>query len=362
MARRKASQFRIAFSYVFDYALCIVLIGVWSYIATFEPSYSRFSLSDITLQYPIADPETVPYGLAVVYSIIVPLAVIVLWPLVVDHFRYHSSFSSRLWDVNAGILGLLLSEAITLVITTSLKEIVGRPRPDAIARCMPEDGATDASPYGLSDITVCTQPDKDILAEGFRSWPSGHSSTAFAGLGYLSFYLAGKLSLYDNKGEVWKATAVMFPFLGAAAIATSRVKDHRHHGTDVLTGSIMGFVIAWMSYRMYFPSLNDTAREGRAWSIRSWGEAKVSPEIVEPEDEIDEEERIALANQELRRRQVAAQRNGNYDYDPRYSQSAQSYNDETYDSRLDSASSTTEHPLRPQITTESDGNPFEPRR
>lgn len=55
-----------------------------------------------------------------------------------------------------------------------------------------------------------------------RSCPSGHSSSSFSGLGYLSFYLAGKLHLFDRRhysGPLWIA---MTPLLGAALIAVSR--------------------------------------------------------------------------------------------------------------------------------------------
>ncbi|KAK9463248.1 phosphatidic acid phosphatase type 2/haloperoxidase [Lipomyces oligophaga] len=286
---KAASPLRIAFSYVFDYVVVFVLAGIWSYIATLEPNYSRFSLTDKTLQYPIADPETVPFGSCLVYSVLLPIAVIAVWSFVVDRLRY--SHNELLWEFNVGFLGIALSESFTFVITTSLKGIVGRPRPDSIARCLPYSGAADAEVWGLSEVLkVCTQTDPAILAEGWRSWPSGHSSTAFAGLGYLSFFLAGKLSLYDTRGEAWKAAIVMFPLLGAGAIATSRIKDHRHHGTDVLSGSIIGLAVAWAAYRLYYPSLADTARQGRAWPIRMYGSSKLSPPVPFADELVDDEE------------------------------------------------------------------------
>jgi len=42
--------------------------------------------------------------------------------------------------------------------------------------------------HGLTDWRVCTKTDK--LQEGFRSFPSGHSSFAWTGMWFLVLYLA----------------------------------------------------------------------------------------------------------------------------------------------------------------------------
>ncbi|KAK9374256.1 phosphatidic acid phosphatase type 2/haloperoxidase [Lipomyces chichibuensis] len=330
MARRRASHIRILLSYAFDYVVLVVLIAIWGYMSTLPPNFSRFALTDITLQYPIANPETVSYPLACILCIAVPAGIVTFWSLVVDLFRYRGTLRSRLWELNCGILGLALSITMTIVITTTLKAIVGRPRPDAIDRCQPAAGSIDGYPYGLSSVDICTQTDRSVLEEGWRSWPSGHSSTAFAGLFYLSLYWAGKLSLYDNKGEVWKTAMVMFPTLGAGAIATSRLLDHRHHGTDVLSGSLLGVGTAWMAYRLYFPSLQDTVREGRAWGIRSWGETKVSPDANDGIDgpmSREDESRVDVEIGEFRRRQTSSQP---YETQPYANRGAAGYIPEEY--------------------------------
>lgn len=46
---------------------------------------------------------------------------------------------------------------------TATKLCAGRPRPDVIDRCQPEDGAANAVLYGLTTVSVCTQTDKHIL-------------------------------------------------------------------------------------------------------------------------------------------------------------------------------------------------------
>ena len=63
----------------------------------------------------------------------------------------------------------------------------------------------------------------------------------------------------------------LVPTLGAALVAGSRIMDARHHPFDVLFGSLLGMLIAWISYRQYFPSPSDVLAKGRAHPMRTWG-------------------------------------------------------------------------------------------
>jgi len=78
---------------------------------------------------------------------------------------------------------------------------------------------------------------------------------AFAGLGFLAFYLAGKIHIFDHKGNVGKVWIFLAPFAGAGLVAISRTMDYRHHWQDVLVGSSLGFIMSYFSYRQYYPSL-----------------------------------------------------------------------------------------------------------
>lgn len=159
----------------------------------------------------------------------------------------------------------------------TFKNAVGKPRPDFIDRCQPVRGSHDPVPFGLSNSTICTQTDQAIMKDGFRSFPSGHSSTSFAGLFYLSLYLAAKLHILDSKGEVWKVFVCLIPTLGAGLIAATRIMDARHHPFDVISGSLLGVLCAWVAYRQYFPPIHETWRKGRAYPIRSWSQESLPP-------------------------------------------------------------------------------------
>lgn len=110
------------------------------------------------------------------------------------------------------------------------------------------------------------------------SFPSGHSSAAFAGFGFLALYLNAKLKVVGRtqshaqeagstnegtgaEGETlqtirhWKFVVWVLPWLFALLIAASKVRDGWHHPVDVLFGSLVGIAFAHMAYHCVFRSV-----------------------------------------------------------------------------------------------------------
>jgi len=85
------------------------------------------------------------------------------------------------------------------------------------------------------------------------------------------------MHILDNRGEVWKTIIVLVPILAASMVAISRIMDARHHPFDVLSSSLLGMFVAWVSYRQYFPSIYNTQNKGYAYPIRSWGTESPPP-------------------------------------------------------------------------------------
>lgn len=97
--------------------------------------------------------------------------------------------SRSFWDAHSSILGLILCLGLIVTFTDIVKITVGRPRPDLFSRCqLPADLTADPT-HGLTSWTACTQTDK--LKDGFRSFPSGHSSFAWGGMWYFTLWAGG---------------------------------------------------------------------------------------------------------------------------------------------------------------------------
>ena len=113
-------------------------------------------------------------GYLFLYAGGIPLALMTLWAIVLQ---------PGIHKAHVTILGLFISLILTSFLTDVVKNAVGRPRPDLIARCKPEKGTPE---HALVTFMVCTEENHHVLHDGWRSFPSGHSSFAFSGLGYFA--------------------------------------------------------------------------------------------------------------------------------------------------------------------------------
>ncbi|KAF8551341.1 PAP2-domain-containing protein [Imleria badia] len=283
--RREPSLRAVVVSYAPDWIITCALGWILYYISHHVIGFKRhFSLTDLSLQHPYAVQQRVSTNALWLLGGALPLGVQIV---------VNTLFIRSWWDLHHSTLGLWLSITITSSITQIVKVTVGRPRPDLIARCQPFPGSEDPL-WGLSTVDICTQTSKHILENGWRSFPSGHSSLSFAGLGFLTFYLAGKLRLFDGRGYASKVWLSLIPLGLAAWVAFSRTMDYRHHWEDVLTGSALGLGIAYFSYRQYYPNL--ASKTAHIPFTTRFDEAEYDMEsgVVFMEGDADNEEVVGL--------------------------------------------------------------------
>ncbi|KMZ60289.1 Phosphatidic acid phosphatase [Zostera marina] len=234
----KSHGVKVARFHMHDWFILLFLVVLEVILNVIEP-FHRFVGKDMTdLKYPLKG-NTVPFWAVPIIGILLPFAIFI------------GIYIKRkdVYDLHHAVLGLLYSVLITGVITDAIKDAVGRPRPDFFWRCFP-DGK---SAFDAIGNVICTG-EKSVIKEGHKSFPSGHSSWTFAGLGFLSWYLSGKIRVFDRQGHIAKLCIVFAPLLCASLVAISRVDDYWHHWQDVFAGGLLGIVVSSFCYLQFFPA------------------------------------------------------------------------------------------------------------
>jgi len=168
-----------------------------------------------------------------------------------------TSFTSRslscVYDKHAIICVLFSAMGMSECITNVLKLYVGRLRPNFYSLCE------------FSTQTLKCMADELTIREGRRSFPSGHSSFSFCGMGVLVHYFMGRVG---HKVVFEQGTAdissfrrkilcllCLSPWMYAAFVACSRLVDNWHHPSDIVAGSLIGIFCSHFAYHLWYPPL-----------------------------------------------------------------------------------------------------------
>ncbi|KAK1268896.1 Lipid phosphate phosphatase 2 [Acorus gramineus] len=242
-----------------DWIILVALAVTEVILNVIDPFY-RFVGKDMMtdLRYPLKS-NTIPFWAVPVIGILLPFAI-----FIVIYF-----FRRDVYDLHHAMLGILFSALITGVITDAIKDAVGRPRPDFFWRCFPDGKEV----YNNVTGGVICHGEKSVIKEGHKSFPSGHTSWAFAGFGFVAWYLAGKIKAFDRRGHVAKLCIVFLPLLVAALVGVSRVDDYWHHWQDVFAGGLLGLTVASFCYLQFYPPPYSTDGWGPHAYFRALSEA-----------------------------------------------------------------------------------------
>lgn len=326
----------LVLSYAFDWFILLACVGVGGALSFISPNMRPFALNNIAISYPFVEKEKVPAFSLFIIGGIGPLVIIaamclflVPGPTVPKSTPKSLIWRRKLWELHTGWLGLGLAIASAFLITQGMKNLFGKPRPDLLSRCQPDlenkanyvlGGFESVAPeFLVYSAAICKQTDKHKLDDGFRSFPSGHSSFSSSGLIYLSLFIASKLAItipflpasasnptelaafpsrmpgqsrhntgnssHDSLEEaatdkkivaarnlsaappLYLLVFAIIPFFGSIYISATRFSDFRHHGFDILFGYTIGVVTAIFGFRFYHLPISSGA--GWSWGPRS---------------------------------------------------------------------------------------------
>ncbi|KAF3481479.1 diacylglycerol pyrophosphate phosphatase [Arthroderma uncinatum] len=317
----------VVFSYLVDWVVILLMAALGRIFAVAQPNRHTFSLRDPNISYPFATKETVSVTVLILVSLVAPVALIALLSLLFIPGRSAAAgapsslvWRRKLWEWNAGWMGLGVAYACTYAATEGMKVLFGKPRPDMLSRCDPD--LSDIASHVVSGLgqklagapelvswTICRSTTETTLRDGFVSFPSGHASSSFAGLVYLTLWVCSKMFIafpnlsptlftrhvpaasFHTRPEddetsndsplsdavplreqgaappTYLLLIAAVPICTAVFIASSRWVDNRHFGFDILFGAVMGTLFAWIGFHLYHLPL--ASGGGWAWGPRS---------------------------------------------------------------------------------------------
>ena len=166
-------------------------------LSAVNPDFHTFCVLDMSISHPHRPVAKVSLGLLILIATILPAVTVAFVSLYFSpgpsemassRLARASTWQRKLWELNAGLLGLGVSVATATVVFTGVKNLAGKPRPDFLERCQPALDHIAAHAVGgfgqkvsplwvMVDGGICQQPDKRWLNDGFRSFPSGYATS-----------------------------------------------------------------------------------------------------------------------------------------------------------------------------------------
>lgn len=216
---------------IWDVVTIVMLLipTLYTELSDISPFIRPIDLADPSIGYPQLK-ELVPTRALLTFCILFPLIVLFL-----SQGRKLRQSPSLIITFLFSILEILV---LTILITNIFKLIIGRPRPYFASVC---------KSYTTSTSFQCTG-DADAVREARKSFPSGHSSTAFSICVFVTLFLYTEFSatqrLQQYKPKLFINVILLTPIVMAGLVASSRIIDFHHHYADVIAGAALGTTIA----------------------------------------------------------------------------------------------------------------------
>jgi diacylglycerol diphosphate phosphatase/phosphatidate phosphatase len=185
-----------------------------------------------------------------------PLMVIAPVPLYVASTVAFPQYPAQLWpELNNLALLQLFSIAFAEAMSEPTKIYAGRLRPDFLSRLR----HAGYSPATANATSYCDIRDSHV-EQGRKSFPSGHTSTTFAGMTPLTFFLVNRLRAF-SRGSFPLLVLSTLPMILAFVVAVSRTREEWHNFSDVLAGAVIGVAAGAAAYRLLFVSREQCATQ-----------------------------------------------------------------------------------------------------
>lgn len=215
-----------------SYLLLIILL-YYKYIRTikgsFIPREIKFNLTDSDINKPYKK-ETVPF-----YSVVYPIFILVGIFITYDQYNKKQDY-----DFDPLIDYIILFYG-TWVITSTIKMMSFRLRPDFISRCFGNDLPKNDKCFSYKDCKNLNR-----AKEGMRSFPSGHTSSVVAtSIGLISYIIKSREqeNKFFNKNPNMSIMIIIAAIMYSLYVPYTRILDNKHRPMDLIGGALIPIII-----------------------------------------------------------------------------------------------------------------------
>ena len=230
-----------------------------------------FFCNDDSIKYPYQE-ETVPIGQSALIHLTGILSTFVIGEITSNRGpRKHnggrtrhggSNFGNNLWFIRVIKLMFMCSwtSSLTTTLTSTIKTVVGRPRPNFLAVCNPNITCTpDNTQFNMDYVCQGTElfgdwkrlntDEKKMrgVNQARRSFPSGHASHSASVATFAFLYIEKRIKTPESNLLVLLKPLMQLIWICVSLfMCMSRVKDYYHHLDDVIFGAILGMIVSFI--------------------------------------------------------------------------------------------------------------------
>ncbi|KAL4236593.1 hypothetical protein ACF0H5_004978 [Mactra antiquata] len=228
------------------------------------PYEQGFFCDDISLSYPYKE-DTVSTSLLIAFGFIVSSFIVII----VELLNGIESKCKGSWCTTKSVVFcikryavFLVGMAIQLLIVEVIKNMMGVLRPNFFDVCKPSYN-TSQCPGFIRDFS-CTNTELDAkeIRISRQSFPSGHSA--------FSMYIATFFCIYIQK-RLHVTYTVLLKFIMQTTLiflsllcGLGRMRDNKHHTSDIISGFIIGFAVAAAAYKTVCVDVLDNKDENQS--------------------------------------------------------------------------------------------------